>query len=107
MSELILMRNFIHYGLHFLFPVLIAYFFFREKWKHIAILLVATILIDLDHLLVDDIFDPNRCSINFHLLHSYTAIIIYGFFLFFRKTRIVALGLLMHMATDFQDCLWM
>ena len=107
MSELTLLRNFIHYGLHFLFPIFIAYIFFREKWKHVAILLITTILVDLDHLLADDIFDQNRCSINFHLLHSYTAIIIYGIFLFFRKTRIVALGLLMHMATDFQDCLWM
>jgi hypothetical protein len=36
-----------------------------------------TIIVDLDHLLADPIYDPNRCSIGFHPLHSYPAIVIY------------------------------
>jgi hypothetical protein len=31
------------------------------------LILIATMLIDLDHLLVEPIFETNRCSINFHL----------------------------------------
>ena len=69
--------------------------------------MLATMLIDLDHLLATPIFDPNRCSIGFHPLHSYYAIAVYIGLLFYKKTRIIAIGLLLHMLTDFQDCMWM
>jgi len=69
--------------------------------------MIATMLVDLDHLLADPLFDPNRCSIGFHPLHSYYAIVFYVLMLFFPRLRIVAIGLLLHMLTDFQDCLWM
>jgi hypothetical protein len=61
-------------------------------------------LVDLDHLLANPIFQKNRCSINFHPLHSYFAIGIYFTGLLFKKTRIIALALLFHMLTDFIDC---
>lgn len=63
-------------------------------------------LVDLDHLLADPIYDPDRCSIGFHPLHSYPAILIYVIMLFFPKTRIVGLGLVMHMILDYLDCLY-
>lgn len=69
--------------------------------------MLATLLVDLDHLLANPVFDPNRCSIGFHPLHSYYAIVVYVGLLFFPKTRIVAIGLLLHMATDYLDCLWL
>lgn len=68
--------------------------------------MVATMIVDADHLLAKPIFDPMRCSIGFHPLHSYYAIGVYIIMLFFPKTRIVAVGLLFHMLTDFQDCQW-
>jgi hypothetical protein len=68
--------------------------------------MIATMLVDLDHLLAEPMFDPARCSIGFHPLHSYYAIAIYAVMAFFPKLRIVAVGLLFHMVTDFQDCLW-
>jgi len=68
--------------------------------------MMLTSLIDIDHLLATPIFDANRCSINFHILHTYYAMIVYAGLLFFRKTRIVGVGLLFHLLTDFQDCLW-
>lgn len=68
--------------------------------------MLATMLVDLDHLLATPIFDPGRCSINFHPLHSYWAMLVYVLLLFFKKTRIIAVGLLFHMLTDFQDCQW-
>jgi hypothetical protein len=94
----------IHYSLHFLVPFLISYFFFKEKWKKVYLIFILTMLIDLDHLLAYPIFDNNRCSINFHPLHSYIAIGIYFLALFFKKTRIIAIALLLHILTDFIDC---
>lgn len=64
--------------------------------------------VDLDHLLMFPyVFVNNRCSVGFHLLHSYWAISIYILALFWRKTRIIAVGLIFHMITDWLDCFWM
>ncbi len=68
--------------------------------------MLATMLVDLDHLFATPIFDPGRCSINFHPLHTYWAMAGYVVLLFFRKTRIIAVGLLFHMFTDYIDCQW-
>lgn len=97
----------IHYGLHFLFPGIIALVFFRTHWKKAWLIMIATMLVDVDHLLASPVFASNRCSINFHILHSYYAIGVYLFMLYFKKFRIIAIGLLFHMLTDFIDCLWM
>jgi len=97
----------LHYSLHFIAPGLIAWLFFRAQWKKAWLIMLATMLVDIDHLLATPIFDPDRCSIGFHLLHSYPAIVLYTVMLFFKKTRIVAVGLLFHMFTDWQDCMWM
>jgi hypothetical protein len=96
----------LHYSLHFIFPFVIAWIFYREKWLKASLMMVSTMLVDLDHLLADPIFDPNRCSINYHFLHTYWAIGFYTILLFFPKAKIITIGLLLHMATDFQDCLW-
>ena len=96
----------VHYSLHFLFPGIIAYFLFRDNWKSAWLIMIATMIVDLDHLLADPIFDPGRCSVGYHVLHSYWAIACYFFLLIFPKMRIVAVGLLFHMLTDTIDC-WM
>ncbi|MDE5422683.1 DUF6122 family protein [Ancylomarina sp. DW003] len=107
MTEFLHLLQFVvHYSLHLLFPGLIAWFFFRDRWKKAWLIMLATMLVDLDHLLATPIFEPGRCSIGFHPLHSYYAIAIYFIMVFFPKLRIVAIGLLFHMLTDFQDCLW-
>lgn len=97
----------VHFGLHLLFPGLIAWIFFREHWVKAWLIMLATMLVDLDHLLADPIFDPSRCSVGFHILHSYAAIAVYGTMAVVPRLRIVAVGLLFHMATDYLDCLWM
>lgn len=94
----------IHYFLHFGFPVIIAWMFYRPKWIKIAIIFLLTMLVDLDHLLATPIYDPCRCSIGFHPLHSYVAIGTYIVLVVPAKTRIIAIGLLMHMITDGLDC---
>jgi hypothetical protein len=102
-----MLQTIVHYSLHFLAPGLITYVFFRENWKKAWLIMLATMAVDLDHLLAVPVFDPNRCSVGFHLLHSYPAIGFYFMLLFFPATRIVAVGLLFHMLTDYQDCWWM
>jgi len=101
------MQTFVHYFLHFGFPAIVAYLFFRKDWKKVYLIFLLTMLVDLDHLLARPIFDPNRCSIGFHPLHTYWAMGIYVLMLFHPKTRITAIGLLMHIATDGLDCWWM
>lgn len=66
--------------------------------------MMATMVVDLDHLLAVPIYDPNRCSIGYHPLHSYYAIGVYVILLFFPKTRIVGVGLVIHMILDYIDC---
>ena len=99
-----MLQSILHYGLHFLFPALIAWAFFRNEWEKAYLIMLATMLVDLDHLLANPIFDPNRCSIGFHPLHSYYAIGIYCIMLVFPKSRVIAIGLLLHILTDYLDC---
>ena len=101
-----MLQTLVHYTLHLLVPGLIAYVFFRSQWKKAWLISLVTMLVDLDHLLATPIFDPGRCSINFHLLLTYWAMAGYVVLLFFRKTRIIAVGLLFHMFTDYIDCQW-
>ena len=94
----------IHYGLHFVAPFFIAFFFFKSNWKVVYGVFILSMLIDLDHLLATPIFAENRCSINFHPLHSYIAMVFYVIGLFFKKTKIISFAILFHLLTDFIDC---
>lgn len=99
----------VHYSLHFLFPGLIARTLFKGRWKSAWLIMVATMLVDLDHLLAQPIFDPERCSIGFHPLHSEIAIAGYFAMLLIPNVyaRIISVGLIFHMLTDWLDCLWL
>lgn len=97
----------IHYGIHFGLPLAIALLFFKSKWKMAYVIMISAMLIDLDHLLATPIFEVNRCSINFHPLHTYYAMIVYAILLFFSKTRILGIGLAIHLLADAIDCLMM
>lgn len=101
-----IVRFLTHYSMHFLVPGLIAFIFFKNEWKKVWLIFILTMLVDIDHIIATPLFDDNRCSINFHPLHSYYAIAIYVLLLIPAKTRIVAIGLLFHMLTDYIDCLW-
>jgi len=94
----------IHYSMHFLLPAAIAYLYSPKHWLKNYLILLATMLVDLDHLLADPMFDANRCSIGFHPLHDYWAISLYLVLLLAQKTRIIGIGLLLHMFTDYLDC---
>lgn len=94
----------LHILLHFLLPLLIAVIFYPAQWKKVTLIFFATMFVDIDHLLAEPIYDPMRCSINFHPLHTYWAIGVYCFMLVPKRTRVVAIGLLLHMLLDWQDC---
>ncbi len=104
----------LHYGLHLLLCPLLGYIlweFKKQKGKEAFILILSTMLVDLDHLLANPIFDPKRLSVGFHFLHSYPMILIYFIGLFFPYKRFnlwwgfrpLSLGLLLHMLTDYLD----
>ena len=97
----------LHVILHFFVPLAVAKAVWRKKWIRPFLIMAITIAVDLDHLLADPIFDPNRCSINVHPLHSWPAIIVYLVCLLSPNLRIVSLGLLIHMSLDGTDCLFL
>lgn len=66
--------------------------------------MLATMAVDLDHLLATPIYDPGRCSIGFHPLHQAPAIAAYGVMTLWAPTRVVGTGLLLHMGLDASDC---
>ena len=104
---MIVLQQSLHFFLHLIFPALIAWYFFKSNWRNTYMVFLLTMIVDLDHVFAEPIFDPSRCSIGFHPLHTDIAILFYLILLFIPKCRVIALGLLMHMITDFIDCQFM
>jgi len=94
----------IHIALHFIVPLALAWFVYRRTWQKAYLLLLSSLLIDLDHLLATPIYDAARCSIGFHPLHSAFPIFLYGLALFHPKTRLIGIGLCLHIILDSIDC---
>lgn len=96
-----------HYGGHWLVPFAFAWLLWRSDWKRAGLVIAAANLIDLDHLLADPIFDPDRCSIGFHLLHGWEAAIVYLLMIGVPKwwVRALGIGAFWHLAVDYGDCL--
>nr|WP_234572256.1 DUF6122 family protein [Rhodohalobacter sp. 614A] len=111
----------LHIFLHFVVPFIVGFTFYKKRWLNAALIMILTMIVDLDHLLADPIYDPNRCSINFHPLHTTPAILFYGLMFLFpwgyriftkktdkestmRIVQLVGLGLLIHMFLDWTDC---
>jgi hypothetical protein len=96
-----------HHILHVLVPVTAAWIFFRKRWKWASFVMMLTLLVDLDHLLAFPVYDPGRCSIGFHPLHSCPAILAYLVMSAIPVTRLAGTGLLIHMALDGTYGLWL
>lgn len=94
----------IHIALHFLVPALMARIFFPRRWVNAYLIMAATILVDLDHLVANPIYNPDRCSIGFHPLHQPWFVALYLMLCFVPKTRLIGLGLIVHMSLDAIDC---
>lgn len=102
-----MLQYILHYGSHFLLPLMVAIIWFKDNWSFAFLIMLSGLWIDIDHLLANPIFDSNRCSINFHPLHSYYAIIVYIGLSIFKKTRLIGLGLVIHIIADLIDCQFM
>ena len=100
-------RAIVHLALHVAVPFAIALVFFRDRWQRAFLIMLATMIVDADHLLATPLYDPGRCSIGFHPLHTWPAIAMYVVLLAPARTRLIAIGLLVHMALDTLDCAWM
>ena len=86
------------------------------------VIMLLTMMVDIDHLLATPIYAPGRCSILFHPLHTTWPIVAYSLMLawpIFNKIisrKVLAqdkilgwigAGLIIHMLLDGLDCLWM
>lgn len=103
-------QSFVHYGLHF--GII---YFFAFNFKHanfsvskIYLILLATMLIDVDHLWATPIFQADRCSFGYHTFHSVYAFLVYiGIHLISKSSwlKLISFGLIFHLITDEIDCL--
>ena len=100
-------RSIIHLVLHILVPGLVARYAYTGNWKRSWFIMVAVMVVDFDHFLSNPVYDPDRCGIGFHILHSYPAIGVYIALALIGGTRLIGIGLLIHMALDGIDCIWM
>ena len=94
----------LHISLHLVVPLVVVGLFFMKDWKIAYFIMLSTMLVDLDHLLANPIYDPNRCSIGFHPLHQPWFIAFYFILSFYPKTRFIGVGLVIHMVLDAIDC---
>lgn len=97
----------VHLLLHALAPLALALMLFRPRWRTAYGLMLCGWLIDLDHLLATPVYAPDRCSLGFHPLHSAPAVAAYGAMLLLPQTRLLGLGLSLHIVLDASDCLRM
>ena len=67
----------IHIVAHVVVPGVVGFVFFRPHGLKVSAILLATMVVDLDHLLASPIYDPERCSIGFHPLPTQPAIALY------------------------------
>ena len=98
----------IHLLSNFMLAAVLTFYVSRTQSKStllkIFLVLALSNLIDMDHLLASPIYDPTRCSINFHPLHSWYFFPAYLLGLFFPKTRIFCMGIALHLGVDAIDC---
>ena len=94
----------LHLALHFVVPALVVALFYRKRWRSAYAWLIGTMVVDIDHVLADPIYDPGRCSIGFHPLHDPWFIGLYLLLCLPPQTRLIGIGLSIHMALDSLDC---
>lgn len=123
-----MIRANLHLVLHLAVPALAAWAWYRPRLRPAFFWMMATMLIDLDHLLAVPIYDPNRCSLGFHPLHRLPVILLYPLLALVPVIRgnvrsslpeistgpgvslilhWIGVGLCLHLALDGLDCLLM
>ena len=95
----------LHLALHLLVPGVFARLFWSHDWWRAWVMMLAAMVIDLDHLLADPVYDPGRCSLTSHPLHGAGPAMVYLLMLLPARSRVLGCGLLVHLALDGTDCL--
>jgi hypothetical protein len=93
--------------LHLAVPAGVARLAYPQVFLKAWLVMMAAMLIDLDHLVAEPMYDPGRCSIGFHPLHQYPVIALFALAAAWPKTRMLGIGLLIHVFLDGIDCWWM
>jgi len=125
-------RPIIHLLLHVLVPAVVAWVFVlftqgskADEYKRfiwVFFWMMASMVVDVDHLLAMPVYAPNRCSILFHPLHTAWPMVVYGVMLLWplllkqagrtlqQRDKLIGwlgTGLVIHMVLDGFDCLWL
>ena len=99
-----MLRPLLHGLLHVLVPGAVARLAWPGRWRRAWLVMLLANAVDLDHLLADPVFDPNRCSIGYHPLHSWPAQGVWLALALWPRTRVVGVGVGIHMLLDALDC---
>lgn len=97
----------LHIVLHFTLPALLALLAKARPWWQTFAWLLAGLVIDVDHLLATPVYEPGRCSIGFHPLHTWPAVLLYTALAAYKPARWFGCGLLLHLLLDTLDCFGM
>ena len=106
-----MLGSILHLILHLIIPAVVALVW--SNWPHsrwggrglqLYGLMLLTMAVDIDHLLADPIYDPNRCSLGFHPLHTFGPILLYFVLCRWPSVRPIGVGLIVHMILDSLDC---
>lgn len=97
----------LHIVLHFTIPALLALLVRSRPWWQVYALLILGMVVDVDHVLAVPVYDPLRCGMGFHPLHTWPAVLFYAGLACWRPARLIGAGLLLHMLLDSIDCLGM
>lgn len=116
-------RAILHMVLHGLVPLVVAWTCAKGgDFKFALLIMLATMVVDVDHLFATPIYQADRCSILFHPLHQVWAFVIYAVMVIWplllygmnkpikdwqRVMGWAGLGLIIHMVLDGLDCIWM
>lgn len=98
------MRAALHLVLHLVVPGVLARVIWKGQWRRAWGIMALTMVIDLDHLLATPIYEPSRCSIGTHPLHSVWVIALCMALFALPRGRLVATGLTVHWLLDALDC---
>lgn len=101
----------LHAVLHLTVPAALAWLSTRWRtqlaWWPRYLQLLAGLVVDVDHLLATPVYDPGRCGMGFHPLHTWPAVLLYLLLAGWKPARWFGCGLLLHMLLDTLDCLGM
>ncbi len=99
------MNLLIHIISNLVLIAIISFFDKKTPFKKIFLLVILSNFIDLDHIVANPVYDPSRCSINFHPLHSWYLFPVYLVGIFLKKYKYLFYGIILHLILDKIDCL--